>query len=421
MKVSIKSAWQKRLVLGAGILLCVAYLAVVGQLFLASWFGNRVTLSSLQRAARLDWDDADYHDHVGRYYALVARDPASAIASFRTAVQLNPHAARFWFDLSSAYEVLGNIPEQSKALEGAITADPTTPDVAWEAANFYAAQGQDDKALREFRVVLANDPSLANLAMQMCWRIKPDPDVLLAEVVPANAQAYVAFLELLMTKQETAATVPVWDALIATGQSFEERFLFEYFQYLILHKDVDDAYRTWREGARLFHHTSYIPMAHNLIVNGDFGLDILNAGFDWRYEKQPSVTLTLDPTDSHGGHRSLLVTFDGPGVNDAGIYQFIPVQSGTTYDFSAYYKDGDLEGAGGPHFTIQDFYTGAVLYDSDELRDAGFWKSATGELTTGADTRLLLLHIRRLPEGSAIRGKLWVDDFRLVKKEAKEE
>jgi hypothetical protein len=417
MKIPLTSAWRKGFVLGTAIVLCLAYLVVAGRLFLASWFGERVELASLQRAAQLDSGNSDYRDHLGRYYALVARDPASAIEPYRAAVQLNPHAARYWFDLASAYQVLGNVAEQTSTLEHAIQADPTTPDVAWEAANLYLVQGEDEKALREFRVVLENDPSLADSAMQFCWRIKPDAGALLADVVPPRSQAYIAFLTLLMTKQETAATAKVWDALMATREPFEQRHLFEYFRYLIVHKDVDQAFVVWKEGASRFGLSSYVPMAHNLIVNGDFGLDILNGGFDWQYEKQRSVTLTLDPSDFHGGHRSLLITFDGPAVNDAGIYQFVPVQPNTTYEFSAYYKNGELEGAGGPHFTIQDFYTTAVLYDSDELRDAGFWKSATGKVTTGADSRLMLLHIRRLPEGSPIRGKLWVDDFRLVKKQ----
>jgi hypothetical protein len=416
MNIPLNTALRKRFVFGIAFILCLVYLAFAGRLFLASFFGSRVELSSLQRAARLDPGNADYRDHLGRYYALVARDPASAIEPYRTAVQLNPHASRYWFDLASAYQVLGNVPAQTAALERAIQADPTTPDVAWEAANLYLVQGEDEKALREFRVVLENDPSLANSAMQLCWRIKPDVDDLLASVVPPRSQAYVAFLTLLMTKQETAATAKVWEALMAAGEPFEERILFEYFRYLIQHKDVEQALVAWKQGASRFGLTAYIPMVHNLIVNGDFGLDVLNAGFDWQYEKQRSVTLTLDPSDFHGGRRSLLITFDGPGVNDAGIYQFVPVQPNTTYEFSAYYKTGELEGAGGPHFTLQDFYTSAVLYDSDELRDAGFWKSATGEVAT-ADSRLLVLHIRRLPEGSPIRGKLWVDDFRLVKKQ----
>jgi hypothetical protein len=112
----------------------------------------------------------------------------------------------------------------------------------------------------------------------------------------------------------------------------------------------------------------------------------------------------------------MLVTFDGPGISDAGFYQLIPVQPGTSYDFTAYYKNGELEGAGGPHFTIQDMYSQQVYYDSDELKDGSFWKSVDGEFTTSSDCKLVVLHVRRLPAGSPIRGKLWIDDFHLSRK-----
>jgi len=402
--------------IGAAAALCLIYILLAGRIFVASVFAEKPELASLQRAVRLDPGDADYRNHLGRYYALVARDPGTAIEPYRAAVQLNPHSARYWFDLASAYQVLGDISNQTLALEHAIAADPTTPDVAWEAANLYLVQGDNDKASREFRVVLENDPDLANLAIRLCWRINPDVDMLLRDVVPARSPAYIAFLELLEIKQETAATAKVWAALMASSQPFELRYVYEYFQYLLNHKDVDQARLVWQQAAPRFGLSSYLPTRNNLIVNGDFGLDVLNGGFDWQYQKQGSVTLTLDPSDFHGGHRSLQITFDGPGVIDAGIRQFVAVQPSTLYEFSAYYKNGELEGAGGPHFTIQDAYTQTVLYDSDELKEAGFWKSATGEFTTGADCKLVLLHVRRLPEGSPIRGKLWVDDFHLVAK-----
>jgi tetratricopeptide (TPR) repeat protein len=402
--------------MGAAIALCLVYVLLAGRLFAGSLFGERVEFASLQRAASLDPWDADYRNHLGRYYALVARDPGAAIEPYRAAVQLDPHSARYWFDLASAYQVLGDVSNQTLALEHAIQADPTTPDVAWEAANFFLVQGEDAKALREFRVVLQNEPTLADPAIQFCWRINPDVDVLLRDVVPPRPEAYLAFLSLLMRKQETAGTAKVWAALAAGPQTFELRYVNAYLQYLLNHQDVDQARLVWQQAAPRFGLSAYVPSGRNLIVNGDFSLDVLNGGFDWQYEKQPSVTLTLDPSDFHGGHRSLLITFDGPGVTDAGIRQFIAVQPNTTYDFSAYYKNGEIEGAGAPHFTIQDVYTKAVLYDSDELKEPGFWKSATGEFTTGADTKLVILHVRRLPEGSPIRGKLWVDDFRLTPK-----
>ncbi|MFZ0770752.1 MAG: carbohydrate binding domain-containing protein [Candidatus Sulfotelmatobacter sp.] len=416
MEIPLNSAWRKRLLIGAAAALCLVYLLVAGRLFAGSLFAEKPEFASLQWAVRFDPWDADYRDHLGRYYSLVARDPGASIEPYRAAVQLDPHSARYWFDLASAYQVLGDVSNQTWALEHAIHADPTTPDVAWEAANFFLVQGDDEKALREFRVVLQNEPTLADPAIQFCWRINPDAEVLLRDVVPARSEAYIAFLNLLMQKQETAAAAKVWAALMATPQTFELRYVYEYLQYLFNHKDVDQARLVWQQAAPRFGLSAYVPSGHNLIVNGDFSLDVLNGGFDWQYEKQQSVTLTLDPSDFHGGHRSLMITFDGPGVTDAGIRQFVAVQPNTIYQFSAYYKNGEIEGAGGPHFTLQDAYTREVLYDSDELKEAGFWKSATGEFTTGADTKLLVLHVRRLPEGSPIRGKLWVDDFRLTPK-----
>lgn len=416
MEIHLNSAWRKRAVIGAAVALCVVYVLLAGRLFLGSLFDERAEIASLQRSITLDPWNADYRNHLGRYFSLVARDPGAAIAPFRAAVQLDPHAARYWFDLASAYQILGDVSHQTDALQHAIQADPTTPDVAWEAANFYLVQGDEAKALREFRVVLQNEPTLADPAIQFCWRINPDVDALLRDVVPPRSEAYIAFLNLLMRKQETPGTAKVWAAMMATPQTFELRYVNEYLQYLLNHKDVDQARLVWQQAAPRFGLSAYVPSGRNLIVNGDFNLDVLNGGFDWQYDKQQSVTLTLDPSDFHSGHRSLLITFDGPGVTDAGIRQFVAVQPNTTYDFSAYYKNGEIEGAGAPHFTIQDVYTREVLYDSDELKEAGFWKSATGEFTTGADTKLVILHIRRLPEGSPIRGKLWVDDFRLTPK-----
>jgi hypothetical protein len=530
MEIALNSAWRKRLLIGAAAALCLIYVFLAGRLFMASIFAERPDVASLQRAVQLDTNNADYRNHVGRYYALVARDPGAAIEPYRAAVQLNPHSARYWFDLASAYQVLGDVANQTWALEHAIEADPTTPEVAWEAANFFLVQGDNTRALREFRVVLESEPTMANLAIQLCWRINPDVDMLLRDVVPAQSAAYLAFLDLLETpkrvalstsalpsnhggtnwvysladpeahagsnawvgalvalsgyggdasgnnitatitastantieivnpngtaantaadpdngpvllisrvisdspalatsgtNRETAATAKVWNKLMATSsasQSFEVRNAYEYLQYLLDRKDVDQAQVVWEQAVARFNLSSgFLPRRNNLIVDGDFSLDILNAGFDWRYQKQQNVTLTLDPTDfPRGANRSLSITFDGPGVNDAGIYQFIAVQPGTTYHFSAQYKNGEFDGAGGPHFTIQDVVTRAVLYDSDELEvkaASESWKPVSGEFTTPDDCKLLVLRVRRLPEGSPIRGKLWVDDFRLAVK-----
>ena len=406
----------RRVALAAVVMvLASAYAALAVRRFVASWSANRGDLASLERSIRLDPGNADYHDRLGRFYEREARDPGSALTQYEASVQLDRHSSRYWLDLASAYRVLGDITNQTAAIEQAIHADPTTPDVAWEAANLYMAGGDDEKALREFGVVIGNDNSLAGEALRNCWRLKPDVDVLLRNVIPVGTDSYLGFLELLESKQETAGTVKVWNVLMQTQQSFEPRYSYDYIRYLIEHREADHAVMVWQQTASRFGLSSYLPSSSNLVVNGNFAVDVLNAGFDWQYQKQDGVTLTLDPTDFHGGRRSLLVTFDGPGISEAGIFQVVAVQPNTSYRFEAYYKNAEMEGAGGPHFAIQDLYTQTTYYESEELKDSGFWKSAEGEFTTGPDCKLVRLHIRRTPSGSPIRGKLWVDDFHLTR------
>jgi hypothetical protein len=260
--------------------------------------------------------------------------------------------------------------------------------------------------------------------MRLCWRVSPDADVLLREVIPARSDSYLAFLGFLMSKEKETqgvdATVKVWDALVRLHQPIDVQPVFEYIRYLLLQKEVDEAILVWREAASLLGLNAYLPSSNNLIVNGDFHLDVLNGGFDWQYRKQSSVSLTLDNSDLHAGNRSLAIVFDGPGVEEAGIYQVVAVQPNTKYEFSGYYKNGEMEGAGGLHFALQDLYAGNTYFLSDELKYGSSWRNVSGEFTT-ADTRVLVLRVLRIPAGGAIRGKLWIGDFRLAEKRAFEE
>lgn len=416
MQIALNTPARKGLMVVVAAVLALGYFGVTASLFVASVFGSRAELTALQRAARMDPGEADYRYRLGRYYNLVARDPDKAIGQYKAAVQLNPHSARYWFDLAGAYQVAGDTAQQTPALERAMIADPMTPDVAWEAANFYLVQGSTEKALREFRVVIANDPTNSQSALQFCWRVNPDVDALLRDVVPARSDSLIQFLNLLEVKGETAGTIRVWNALIQTHEPYPLQQAYDYIHFLIQHKEVDQAELVWKQSADRFGLSSYLPSASNLVVNNNFNLTVLNAGFDWQYEKQSAVGLSLDPRDFHAGRRSLMITLDGPGITDAGVYQFVPVEPNTAYDFSAYYKTGEIEGAGGPHFTVQDVYSQKVYYESDELKNVGFWKSADGEFTTDPDCKLVVLHLRRLPAGSPIRGKLWVGDFHITRK-----
>ena len=394
-------------------LLACVYFFLTGAEFAASVFASRAELPKLERAVRLSPGNADYRHRLGRYFAFVAGDPQSAIESYRAAVALNPHDAHYWFDLAGAYQVTGDLAGQRAALDRALQAEPTAPDVAWEAANFFLIDGDIDRALREFHVVIENDTALVNAALNACWRARPDPDALLREAVPARTDSLISFLTILTSNKETEGSIKTWARLAQLHEKFENRYLYAYVRYLVEMHRPDAAMTAWEQTADVLGLSAYLPTEDNLVVNGNFSLDILNGGFDWTYVNREGVTPVLDPSDFHQGHRSLFLNFLGPGIRDAGISQLIPVHGATTYDFSAYYKSADFEGAGGPQIVLRDAYTGAPLFTSDPLNDADFWKEVHSKVTTPNSTTLLVLAIERFPAGSPIRGKLWLDDFEL--------
>jgi hypothetical protein len=153
------------------------------------------------------------------------------------------------------------------------------------AANLNVSQGLNDDALRQFHIVLLSGSDNSPFAMQMAWRINPDVDSLLHDVIPANHDSYVAFLVFLMSKQDTEGSLKVWDALVGLQQPIESNRVFDYVRYLLAQKAADDAPAVWRQPTPLIGAGGYLPSSNNLIVNPNFNMDVLNGGFDWQYRK----------------------------------------------------------------------------------------------------------------------------------------
>ena len=420
-KIAVQTVTQKIIFLVACLTLTVVYIGLVADQFLADYFSSKLDLASLQMAARLEPGNADYQYRLGDYFLQTQYEPQSAAHFLKSSSALNPYHANYWLELSRTYQRLNDSDRQKDALQRAIDADPSTPEVAWEAANFYWALGETDKALREFGVVLANDPYLPPAALDRCWRIKPDVNALLRGVVPRNADVYASFLDFLISRNEPAAAAKVWTQMVQLQHPVETRHVFGYVRYLIDRQEVAQARQAWRQAAGLADLSAYQSSPENLVVNGDFSLPVLNGGFDWLYEKSSDVALALDSTESHSGHRSLSIAFDSRGIEDVGIRQLIPVEPNTKYEFSAFFKSQGLQGAGGPRFLLEDRFTRTNYFASEELKDADFWKQVGGTFSTGADTRLLVLRIQRVPPGSAIRGKLWIGDVQLTQRHMAQE
>jgi len=417
MLIELRSPLRKFSFAGACFVLVGLYLHLALRAYLASHLAATPDLSNLNKAIRLEPSNAEYRELLGLSLALSGANLDDAIADYRTAVHLNPYVARYWLDLAGAYQMAGNTSEQERSVEQAVEADPTTPHVAWEAANFFLVQGDQERALRNFRVVLANDPEAVDSALQLCWRATGDANLMLDRALPRRPDLYLSFLRLLISKQEVAAAENVWNHLIALNQEFSTKLAFPYFRFLIAKQEVAAAQTAWQQLAGVNRSLQpYLPSRANLIVNGGFEENVLNGGFDWWYESNPHAALAIDTSEFYSGTRSLSVTFDGLNPGDAGILQFIVVKPHTDYEFSAESRTEDIESASGPRFAIVDAYTNASYVLTDDLLGTNPWRAQHARFQTGPNTNLVLLKIVRQPGVPLIRGKLWIDNLRLAEK-----
>ena len=229
MRIELRSPLRKFLFAAACFVLIGLYFGLSLRAYLATRLAAVPDLPNLQKAIRLEPANAEYRELLGRNLALSGANLDDAISNYRTAVHLNPYEARYWLDLAGAYQVAGRTSEQEESVERAVEADPTTPHVAWEAANFFLVQGDREKALRHFRVVLANDPEMVDSALQLCWRATGDANQILDQALPPRPDLYLSFLRLLVSKQEVAAAENVWNHLIGLQQTFPTKLHFPIF------------------------------------------------------------------------------------------------------------------------------------------------------------------------------------------------
>ena len=417
MQIELRSRLRKIAFAAACCLLAAWYSGLSLRAYFAARLAAVPGIPNLERAIRLEPTNAEYRELLGRNFALSAASLDEAIANYRISLRLNPYDARSWLDLAGAYQVAGRTGEQEESVEHAVEADPTTPHVAWEAANFFLLQGNPEKALPYFKVVLAYEPDMVDATLRMCWRVTGDVDLLLIQVLPRSPDIYFSFLQLLISRQEVAAAEKVWSSLIGLNQEFPPNLAFPYFRFLLAKQEVAAAETAWQQTAAINRTLQpYLRSGENLVVNGGFEENILDGGFDWAFKMNPHATLAIDTIDFSAGTHSLSITFDGLNPPDAGIFQFIPVKPDAQYEFSAQYKAAELDTASGPRFSLTDPYSGVSCVLTDDILGTNAWRPVQAQFHTGANTKLLLLRIVRQPADALIRGKLWIDEVRLVEK-----
>jgi tetratricopeptide (TPR) repeat protein len=400
------------------ILICLGTLSIyLGRVLVVyrARSANSATVHDLERYMRWLPDDAELHHLLGLQLSD-SHDNAAAILHLSKAAAMNPNNGWYWLDLASAYRDTGNVENESKAIQSALSAEPGSPEVAAEAAQDFLAAGDINRALPLFRHAVTQNPAGAGPLLEACWSKTHDPNLLLAKVIPDSPALQLALLQILIGQKETVAANQVWQYLINSRKSFEPQPSFFYFEYLLKEHQVAGFAQAWRELASLSPNLQAYTPNDNLIVNAGFEQQLLNAGLDWRFEPADHIVAGIDDEVAHSGIHSLSITYDGNPAYDAGWKQLIPVQSDADYQFSAWIKSENVTTSSGPRIAIVDAYTGQNLLLTDDVLDTHPWQQITGSLRVPAGVELVAVKIIRSPANTRISGRVWIDDLQLVKR-----
>jgi tetratricopeptide (TPR) repeat protein len=416
LKASLRLILKQVLLVVICLGLVAIYVSRVVRVYLAQRSAKPGQIAVLERAIRLVPSDADFYASLGAELFASNKDYDRVEDNFLNAVGLNPNQAWYWLELASVYRVTGNKEKESDAVQAALLAQPSDPEVAEEAAGFFIGRGDVNRAMSLFQRALALNPDAAARVLPLCWRQTQDVNLILANVIPGNPQLQLQFLSLLTEAKDTAAARQVWQHLLNSHEAFQPQLSFFYFDYLLKEHDAAGFDRAWHDLASVAPDLrAYLPN-ENLIVNGGFEQPLLNAGFDWRHRPADHIAAGIDGTVAHSGGHSLALSYDGNPADDAGWKQFVPVHANAEYEFSAWIKSDNVISSSGPRIAIVDGYSGANLFLSDDVLDTHPWQEMKGVFRVPAETESIAVKVIRSPADTRIRGRVWIDDLRLVKR-----
>jgi tetratricopeptide (TPR) repeat protein len=396
-----------------------------GKLWLADHDTRANSLPKLERASALEPGNADAWDALGRYRQLdfANPDPPGALADYERAVRANPLSAHHWMNLAEAYEANGDVPRARDAFQHARSVYPLSAEVSWNYGNFLLRQDQDAEGYAEIQHAVRSDPRLLALAISRTWRSSRDVNVLLDQVLPADADAYLLALNYFASTKQMDPALVVWQRLVALGKPIVLAKSFPFLDELIAEDRSVDARKVWADALTISGLNHDEPLRHSLIWNGDFAQEFIGGGLGWRWHTPIGADFAFDTVPQTYGVRSAQIFFGGgsnPEIQEP--KQYVAVEPNRSYRFHAYMKTESITTEMGMRFSITDpNHYNAVRVRTENLTGSHPWTATDVDVATGPQTHFLLVQLLRESSrmfDNKLSGTLWIADVSLIPAES---
>ncbi len=389
---------------------------------LAAHYSGLETRSGYERATRLEPDNSETWFLLGRYwqYNLEEPDIQRAIQAYRASLSLDPRAAETWLDLATAYELQDDVSAAREAYLQAKRGYPVSAEVSWRYGNFLLRQNELPSAFAEIHHAVSVDPKRAAEAFSRCWRVDPDIQKILDEVLPPATRVYLEAIRELDADAAIDPALVVWDRLNALHPQLPLSDVIPFTESLIQAHRIDDAHRVWDQAAALSSAPPTSDPPGSILWDGGFETGVIGGGFAWNVAPPtPGVQVTIDSNEKHSGQRSLRLGFDGSrNVNFSGVCHLAEVQPGASYHFSAWLRAQDLTTDQGTRFRLDWQENSRTAFtETPEMHGTQPWKQMNLAWTAPSGVNQVRVCVTRHPSddfGSRIHGTAWIDDVSLV-------
>ena len=271
----------------------------------------------------------------------------------------------------------------------------------------------------EIRRAMSIDASLTQRAIAECWQSNPSVDAILDKVLPPKSEYYVGAIDFFLARNLPDPALAVWNRHRELGLPFKLPDAIPLVDELIEQDRVVEAQQTWHQALEAAHWPQDSGNPRTLVFNGRFEHEIMNGGFDWREVMTSGAQFAFDDRIAHAGTRSFQVQFDGTeNVDFQNLFQYVPVEPGTHYHFSAYVRTEAISTDRGICFEIVDpRRTSQVQIVTPDVAGTSPWTLVQTDLVTGSQTHLLRITLRRIPSwkfDNKLSGTVWVNDVSLA-------
>jgi tetratricopeptide (TPR) repeat protein len=341
-----------------------------------------------------------------------------AIRQYEEAARRAPYHYRSWTELGRINEQAGRYEIADAAFRRAIELAPDYTIPHWQTGNFYLRRGRVADAVSELNAAAKHSSPYRLQVFSTAWNVLGQDTQQVEKFLTDRADSKATLALFYGNVNRSDDAVRVWNLIDPEEKS----------QYESLGKVIANdllVRRSYRGSLEFSRQSGIDPDARpDAITNGGFELPI-RAGerdvrFDWSLLRVDGrIDASTDNSVSHGGKRSLKLTFRGYGKPTfPTIRQAIALSPGSHYRLTFWVRTENLRGGSLPLLELRSAKDDAMLASSPAFESGSSdWREVNLEfrLPDNSDGAYLISGRESCADECPMNGIFWLDDFSLVR------